>query len=120
MTMTPTEAHELIQRSRSASTEVEATEVEQLVRFLEDQIVQIFCQKKVFGPDELPPRSFAEFCSNLHEVDSGRRLVEVITEELASRLPRYGTKFTKKRAIMAIEPVYVAVRDEWLNRNVLA
>jgi hypothetical protein len=120
MTMTPTEAHELIQRSRSASTETEATEVEQLVKFLEDQIVQIFCLKKVFGPDELPPKSFAEFFANLHEVDSGRRLVEVITEELASRLPRYGTKFTTKRAIMAIEPVYVAVRDEWLNRNVLA
>lgn len=46
--MTTTEAQELIQRSRSASTETEATEVEQLVRFLEDQIVQIFCLKKVF------------------------------------------------------------------------
>ncbi len=118
--MTTTEAHDLIQRSRSASTETEATEVEQLVKFFEDQIVQTFCQKKVFGPDELPPKSFAEFLENLHEVDSGRRLVEIITEELASRLPRYGTKFTKKRAINAIEPVYQAVRDEWLNRNVLA
>jgi hypothetical protein len=118
--MTPTEAQELIQRSRSASTETEATEVEQLVKFFEDQIVQIFCQKKVFAPDELPPKSFSEFFANLHEVDSGRRLVEIVTEELASRLPRYGTRLTKKRAIMAIEPVYVAVRDEWLNRNMLA
>ena len=118
--MTPTEAHDLIQRSRLASTENESTPVEQLVKFLEDQIVRIFCQKKVFGPDELPPKSFAEFFANLHEVDSGRRLVEVITEELASRLPRYGTKFTKKRAINIVEPVYVAVRDEWLNRHVLA
>jgi hypothetical protein len=120
MTMTTTEAQELIQRSRSASTETEATEVEQLVRFLEEQIVQIFCQKKVFGPDELPPKGFAEFFANLHEVDSGRRLVEVITEELASRLPRYGTRVTKKRAINIVEPVYEAVRDEWLNRHVLA
>lgn len=118
--MTTSEAQELIQRSRSASTQVEATEVEQLVKFLEDQIVQTFCQKKVFGPDELPPKSFAEFLENLHEVDSGRRLVEVITEELASRLPHYGTRLTKKRAVMAIEPVYEAVRDEWLNRHVLA
>lgn len=118
--MTPSEAHELIQRSRSASTETEATEVEQLVKFFEDQIVQIFCQKKVFGPDELPPESFAEFFANLHEVDSGRRLVEVITEELASRLPHYGTRLTKKRAVNLVEPVYEAVRDEWLNRNVLA
>jgi hypothetical protein len=118
--MTPTEAQELIQRSRSASTETEATEVEQLVRFLEDQIVQIFCLKKVFGPDELPPESFAEFFANLHEVDSGRRLVEIITEELASRLPHCGTRLTKKRAVNLVEPVYQAVRDEWLNRNVLA
>lgn len=118
--MTTSEAQELIQRSRSASTQVEATEVEQLVKFLEDQIVQIFCQKKVFGPDELPPKSFSEFFANLHEVDSGRRLVEVITEELASRLPRYGTRLTKKRAVNLVEPVYEAVRDEWLNRNMLA
>lgn len=118
--MTPTEAQELIQRSRSASAEVEATEVEQLVKFLEDQIVQIFCLKKVFGPDELPPKSFAEFFANLHEVDSGRRLVEIVTEELASRLPRYGTRLTKKRAVNLVDPVYQAVRDEWLNRNVLA
>jgi hypothetical protein len=118
--MTPTEAHDLIQRSRSASTETEATEVEQLVKFFEDQIVQIFCSKKVFGPDELPPKSFSEFLENLHEVDSGRRLVEVIIEELASRLPRYGTRLTKKRAINIVEPVYEAVRDEWLNRNMLA
>lgn len=118
--MTPIEAKELIQRSRSASAENESPPVEQLVRFLEDQIVQIFCLKKVFGPDELPPKSFAEFLENLHEVDSGRRLVEVITEELASRLPHYGTRLTKKRAVMAIEPVYEAVRDEWLNRHVLA
>jgi hypothetical protein len=118
--MTPTEAHDLIQRARSASTESESTEVEQLVNFLEGQIVQIFCRKKVFGPDELPPNTFSEFLENLHEVDSGRRLVEIITEELTSRLPRFGTRLTKKRAIMAIEPVYVAVRDEWLNRNVLA
>jgi hypothetical protein len=118
--MTPSEAHDLIQRSRSASTETESTEVEQLVRLLEDQIVRIFCQKKVFGPDEMPPKKFAEFVSNLHEVDSGRRLVEVIIEELASRLPRYGTRLTKKRAINIVEPVYEAVRDEWLNRNMLA
>lgn len=118
--MTTTEAHELIQRSRSASTETEATEVEQLVRFLEDQIVQIFCFKKVFGPDELPPKTFSEFLENLHEVDSGRRLAEIITEELASRLPHYGTRLTRKRAINIVEPVYVAVRDEWLNRNMLA
>jgi hypothetical protein len=117
--MTPIEAQELIQQARSASAQKESTEVEQLVRFLEDQIVRTFCQKKVFGPDEMPPKRFAEFLGNLHEVDSGRRLVEIITEELASRLPRYGTKFTKKRAINAIEPVYQAVRDEWLNRNVL-
>jgi hypothetical protein len=120
MTMTTTEAHDLIQRSRLASTENESPPVEQLVRFLEDQIVQIFCRKQVFGPDELPPKSFAEFFANLHEVDSGRRLVEIVTEELASRLPRYGTKFTKKRAVNLTEPVYQAVRDEWLNRNVLA
>ncbi len=118
--MTTTEAQELIQQARSASAQKESTEVEQLVRLLEDQIVQTFCRKKVFGPDELPPKTFSEFVSNLHEVDSGRRLVEVITEELASRLPRYGTRLTKKRAVMAIEPVYEAVRDEWLNRNVLA
>ena len=118
--MTPTEAQELIHRSRSALAEVEATEVEQLVKFLEDQIVRIFCLKKVFGPDELPPKSFAEFCANLHEVDSGRRLVEIVTEELASRLPRYGTRLTKRRAVNLVEPVYQAVRDEWLNRNVLA
>ncbi len=118
--MTTTEAQELIQRSRSASAENESPPVEQLVRFLEDQIVQIFGHKKVFGPDELPPKTFSEFLENLREVDSGRRLVEIITEELASRLPRFGTRLTKKRAIMAIEPVYVAVRDEWLNRNVLA
>lgn len=118
--MTPTEAHDLIQRSRLASTENESTPVEQLVKFLEDQIVQIFCLKKVFGPDELPPESFAEFLENLHEVDSGRRLPEIITEELASRLPRYGTRLTKKRAVTLVEPVYEAVRDEWLNRNMLA
>ena len=118
--MTTTEAQELIQQARSASAQKESTEVEQLVRFLEDQIVQIFCQKKVFGPDEMPPRTFSEFLGNLHEVDSGRRLPEIIAEELASRLPRYGTRLTKKRAIMAIEPVYEAVRDEWLNRHVLA
>jgi hypothetical protein len=118
--LTTIEAKELIQRSRLASTETESPPVEQLVRFLEDQIVQIFCLKKVFGPDELPPTSFAEFCSNLHEVDSGRRLVEVIAEELASRLPRYGTRLTKRRAINLVEPVYEAVRDEWLNRNMLA
>jgi len=118
--MTPSEAHDLIQRSRSASADNESTPVEQLVRFLEDQIVQIFCLKKVFGPDELPPKTFSEFLGNLHEVDSGRRLPEIIAEELASRLPRYGTRLTKKRAIMAIEPVYEAVRDEWLNRHVLA
>lgn len=118
--MTTSEAKELVQRSRSNSTENEATEVEQLVKFLEDQIVQIFCQKKVFGPDELPPKSFSEFFANLHEVDSGRRLVEIVTEELASRLPRYGTRLTKKRAINLIEPVYEAVRNEWLNRHVLA
>ena len=118
--MTPTEAHDLIQRSRSASAEDESPPVEQLVKFLEDQIVQIFCSKKVFGPDELPPKSFSEFLENLHEVDSGRRLPEIITEELASRLPRYGTRLTKKRAINLIEPVYQAVRDEWLNRHVLA
>jgi hypothetical protein len=118
--MTPIEAQELIQQARSASAQKESTEVEQLVRFLEDQIVRTFCQKKVFGPDEMPPKRFAEFVSNLHEVDSGRRLVEVIIEELASRLPRYGTRLTKKRAINIVEPVYVAVRDEWLNRNVLA
>lgn len=118
--MTPSEAKELVQRSRSNSTENEATEVEQLVKFFEDQIVQIFCQKKVFGPDELPPRSFADLFANLHEVDSGRRLVEIVTEELASRLPRYGTRLTKRRAINLVEPVYEAVRDEWLNRHVLA
>jgi hypothetical protein len=118
--MTPSEAHDLIQRSRSASADNESTPVEQLVKFLEDQIVQIFCSKKVFGPGELPPKTFSEFVSNLHEVDSGRRLVEVITEELASRLPRYGTRVTKKRAINIVEPVYEAVRDEWLNRHVLA
>ena len=118
--MTTSEAHDLIQRSRLASTENESPPVEQLVRFLEEQIVQIFCLKKVFGPDELPPKSFAEFCANLHEVDSGRRLVEIVTEELASRLPRYGTRLTKRRAVNLVEPVYQAVRDEWLNRNVLA
>jgi hypothetical protein len=118
--MTPSEAQDLVQRSRSNSTENEATEVEQLVKFLEDQIVQIFCLKKVFGPDELPPKTFSEFLENLHEVDSGRRLPEIITEELASRLPRYGTRLTKKRAVNLVEPVYEAVRDEWLNRNVLA
>jgi hypothetical protein len=118
--MTTTEAKELIQRSRSASAENESPPVEQLVRFLEDQIVQIVCLKKVFGPDELPPKTFSEFLENLHEVDSGRRLPEIITEELASRLPRYGTRLTKKRAVNIVEPVYVAVRDEWLNRNMLA
>lgn len=118
--MTTTEAQELIHRSRSASAENESPPVEQLVKFLEDQIVQTFCQKKVFGPDELPPKRFAEFLENLHEVDSGRRLPEIITEELASRLPRYGTRLTKKRAVNLVEPVYVAVRDEWLNRNMLA
>jgi len=118
--MTPIEAQELIQQARSASAQKESTPVEQLVRFLEDQIVQIFCSKKVFGPDELPPKTFSEFLENLHEVDSGRRLPEIIAEELASRLPRYGTRLTKKRAIMALEPVYEAVRDEWLNRIVLA
>jgi hypothetical protein len=56
----------------------------------------------------------------LHEVDSGRRLPEIITEELASRLPRYGTRLTKKRAVNLVEPVYEAVRNEWLNRHVLA
>lgn len=118
--MTPTEAHELIQRSRSASTENESPPVEQLVKFLEDQIVQIFCSKKVFGPDELPPNTFAEFLANLHEVDSGKSLPAVVTEVLASRLSQYGTRITKKRAMMALEPVYRAVRDEWLNRHVLA
>ena len=118
--MTTSEAHDLIQRSRSASAGNESPPVEQLVRFLEDQIVQTFCRKKVFGPDELPPKTFAEFLANLHEVESGKSLPAVVTEVLARRLSKYGTRITKKRAMMALEPVYRAVRDEWLNRNVLA
>jgi hypothetical protein len=118
--MTTTEVEELVKQAHALLKLKESVEVEQVVKFLESQIIEIFGHKKVFGPDELPPKTFAEFLANLHEVDSGRRLVEIITEELASRLPRFGTRLTKKRAIMAIEPVYVAVRDEWLNRHMLA
>lgn len=118
--MTPSEAKELIQRSRSASTENEATEVEALVKLFEDHVSSRFCLKQVVGPDEMPPKTFSEFLANLHEVVSGRRLFEAITEELVSRLPCYGTGLSTKQAINLVEPVYQAVRDEWLNRHVLA
>lgn len=117
--MTHTEAHELTQRARVASSRNEPMVLE-LARYFEDLIVQILCQDQVFGPDELPPKSLSEFVGHLHEVDSGRPILEIIGEELASRLPRYGANFTQKRAIMLVEPVYEAVRNEWLNRHLLA
>jgi hypothetical protein len=117
--MTTTEVEELVRQAHALLKIKESVEVEQVVKFLEDQLVEIFGHKKVFGPDELPPKSFTEFLANLHEVDSGKSLPAVVTEVLASRLSQYGTKITKKRTMMALEPVYRAVRDEWLNRHVL-
>jgi len=118
--MTTTEVEELVKQAHALLKLKESVEVEQVVKFLESQIIEIFGHKKVFGPDELPPKSFAEFLANLHEVESGKSLPAVVTEVLARRLSKYGTRITKKRAMMALEPVYRAVRDEWLNRHMLA